>query len=133
LRKIFGNKMGVYHSKFSDNERVEVWKQLISGQVSFIIGVRSSVFLPFDNLGLIIIDEEHETSYKQYDPAPRYHAKDTALMLARLHNAKTVLGSATPSIESYYNAITEKWGLVKLSKRFGEATLPEIILADTRK
>jgi primosomal protein N' (replication factor Y) (superfamily II helicase) len=133
LRKIFGNKMGVYHSKFSDNERVDIWKGLISGKLSFIVGVRSSIFLPFDNLGLIIIDEEHETSYKQYDPAPRYHARDTSLMLAKLHNAKTVLGSATPSIESYYNAVTEKWGLVKLDKRFGEAQLPEIILADTRK
>ncbi|HXA02680.1 MAG TPA: primosomal protein N' [Cytophagaceae bacterium] len=133
LRKVFGNKMGVYHSKFSDNERVDIWKGLISGKLSFIVGVRSSIFLPFDNLGLIIIDEEHETSYKQYDPAPRYHARDTSLMLAKLHNAKTVLGSATPSIESYYNAITERWGLVKLSKRFGDAELPEIILADTRK
>jgi primosomal protein N' (replication factor Y) (superfamily II helicase) len=133
LRKVFGNKMGVYHSKFSDNERVDIWKGLISGKLSFIVGVRSSIFLPFDNLGLIIIDEEHETSYKQYDPAPRYHARDTSLMLAKLHNAKTVLGSATPSIESYYNAVTEKWGLVKLSQRFGDAQLPEIVLADTRK
>jgi primosomal protein N' (replication factor Y) (superfamily II helicase) len=132
LRKVFGNKMGVYHSKFSDNERVDIWKGLISGKLSFIVGVRSSIFLPFDNLGLIIIDEEHETSYKQYDPAPRYHARDTSLMLAKLHNAKTVLGSATPSIESYYNAITGKWGLVKLRKRFGDAELPEIILADIR-
>jgi primosomal protein N' (replication factor Y) (superfamily II helicase) len=132
LRKVFGNKMGVYHSRFSDNERVEIWKGLISGKLSFIVGVRSSVFLPFDNLGLIIIDEEHETSYKQYDPSPRYHARDTSLMLAKLHNAKTVLGSATPSIESYYNAVNGKWGLINLSKRFGDAQLPEIILADTR-
>lgn len=133
LRKIFGNRMGIYHSRFSDNERVEVWKKLASGELSFIVGVRSSVFLPFDNLGLVIIDEEHETSYKQYEPAPRYHARDTALMLARIHHAKTILGSATPSVESYYNAVTGKWGLVELKKRFGEAHLPEIALVNLRQ
>jgi primosomal protein N' (replication factor Y) (superfamily II helicase) len=133
LQKIFGSKIGVYHSKFSDNERVEVWKGILSGKFSFVIGVRSSIFLPFDNLGLIIIDEEHESSYKQYDPAPRYHARDTALVLAKMHNAKTLLGSATPSIESYYNSKEGKWGLVTLKKRFGEAQLPEIILTDTRR
>ncbi|HEY8401835.1 MAG TPA: primosomal protein N', partial [Cytophagaceae bacterium] len=132
LAKVFGNKMGVYHSKFSDNERVEVWNGLLEGKFSFIIGVRSSIFLPFDNLGLVIIDEEHETSYKQYDPAPRYHARDTALMLARLHNAKAVLGSATPSIESYYNAKEGKWGLVSLLKRYGNSQLPDIELIDLR-
>jgi primosomal protein N' (replication factor Y) len=131
LQKIFGNKMGIYHSKFSDNERVEVWRGIISGKFSFIIGVRSSVFLPFDNIGLIIVDEEHESSYKQYDPAPRYHARDTALMLGRFHHAKIVLGSATPSMESYYQATTGKWGLVRLDKRFGDAQLPEISLVDT--
>jgi primosomal protein N' (replication factor Y) (superfamily II helicase) len=133
LQKVFGDKMGVYHSKFSDNERVDVWKGIMSGRFSFIVGVRSSVFLPFDNLGLIIIDEEHETSYKQYDPAPRYHARDTSILLAKLHNAKTILGSATPSIESYYNANSGKWGMVKMTSRFGNAQLPEIILVDTRR
>jgi primosomal protein N' (replication factor Y) (superfamily II helicase) len=133
LQKVFGDKMGVYHSKFSDNERVDVWKGIMSGRFSFIVGVRSSVFLPFDNLGLIIIDEEHETSYKQYDPAPRYHARDTSILLAKLHNAKTVLGSATPSLESYYNAVNGKWGLVKLESRYGNSTLPEIQLVDTRR
>lgn len=131
LQKVFGNKMGIYHSHFSDNERVEVWKGIISGKFSFIVGVRSSVFLPFDNLGLVIVDEEHESSYKQYDPAPRYQARDTALMLGRFHHAKVVLGSATPSIESYYQATSGKWGLVKMDKRFGEAQLPEIRLVDT--
>ncbi len=131
LHKVFGSKMGIYHSKFSDNERVEVWRGIISGKFSFIIGVRSSVFLPFDNLGLVIVDEEHESSYKQYDPTPRYHARDTALMLGRFHHAKVVLGSATPSVESYYQATTGKWGFVKLDKRFGEAQLPEILLVDT--
>ncbi len=131
LNKVFGNKMGIYHSKFSDNERVEVWRGIISGKFSFIIGVRSSVFLPFDNLGLVIVDEEHESSYKQYEPTPRYHARDTALMLGRFHNAKVVLGSATPSIETYYQATIGKWGLVKMDKRFGTAQLPEIIMVDT--
>lgn len=132
LRKFFGDKMGIYHSKFSDNERVEVWKGVLSGRFSFVVGVRSSIFLPFDNLGLIIVDEEHETSYKQHDPAPRYHARDLALVLSRWHFAKTLLGSATPSIESYYNANTGKYGLVTLSERFGDAVLPEIRLADIR-
>lgn len=133
LRKIFGDTMGVYHSMFSDNERVEVWKGIISGKFSFVVGVRSSVLLPFDNLGLIIIDEEHENSYKQYDPAPRYHARDLALVMARLHHAKTLLGSATPSVESYYNARSGKYGLVTLKTRFGDAQLPEITLADVSR
>lgn len=133
LRKIFGNKMGVYHSKFSDNERVEVWKKLSNGELSFIVGVRSSVFLPFNNLGLIVIDEEHETSYKQYDPAPRYNARDTALVLAKIHHAKTLLGSATPSVESYHNTESGKWGLVKMKKRFGDAKLPEIVLVNMKE
>jgi len=131
LQKVFGSKMGVYHSKFSDNERVEVWKGIISGKFSFVIGVRSAIFLPFDNLGLIIVDEEHESSYKQYDPAPRYQARDTALVLAKLHHAKTILGSATPSLESYHQASSGKWGLVTMNQRYGNAQLPEIILVDT--
>lgn len=133
LRAFFGSTMGVYHSKFSDNERVEVWKGVLSGKFSFVVGVRSAVFLPFDNLGLVIVDEEHETSYKQYNPAPRYHARDVALVLAQMHYAKTLLGSATPSLESYFNATQGKYGLVTLKERYGNAALPEIKLADIRE
>ena len=132
LYKIFGDEMGIYHSKFSDNERVEVWKGVLSGRFSFVIGVRSAIFLPFDNLGLIVVDEEHETSYKQQDPAPRYNARDVALIVAKNQHAKVLLGSATPSFESYYHARKGKYGFVKLDKRFGEAQLPEIVLVDTR-
>ena len=130
LKKIFGNSMGVYHSRFSDNERVEVWNGILSGKFKFVIGVRSSIFLPFDNLGLIIVDEEHDGSYKQQEPAPRYHARDVAMIVAQLHHAKVLLGSATPSVDSYYHAKQNKYGLVKLEKRFGEAILPEIALAN---
>ncbi|MEX2595172.1 MAG: primosomal protein N' [Anditalea sp.] len=130
LQKVFGSKMGIYHSKFSDSERVEVWQGVLSGQYSFVVGVRSSLFLPFDSLGLIIVDEEHETSYKQYDPAPRFQARDAAIMLSWLHQAKTLLGSATPSFESYYNARTNKYGYAYLDRRFGEALLPEFLLSD---
>lgn len=133
LKKIFGEKVGIYHSKFSDNERVEVWKGVLSGRFQFVIGVRSSVFLPFDNLGLIIVDEEHEPSYKQYDPAPRYHARDTALVIARMQGARVLLGSATPSIESYFHATQGRYGLVTLSERFGSASLPAIELLDIRQ
>lgn len=132
LQRVFGDKMGIYHSKFSDNERVEVWKGVVSGQYQFVVGVRSSVFLPFDNLGLIIVDEEHETSYKQHDPAPRYHARDVAIMLAHWQQAKVLLGSATPSLETYYQAKQGRYGLVELFKRFGDATLPKILLVDTK-
>lgn len=133
LQAFFGAKMGVYHSKFSDNERVEVWKGIISGNIAFVVGVRSAIFLPFDNLGLIIVDEEHETSYKQYNPAPRYHARDAALVLARMHFSKTLLGSATPSLESYHNASQGKYGLVTLKERYGNAALPEMKLADIKE
>lgn len=133
LQKVFGSQLGIYHSRFSANERVEVYKNLISGKVDLVVGVRSSVFLPFDNLGLIIVDEEHETSYKQYDPAPRYHARDTALVLARIHSAKTLLGTATPSIETYYQCMSGKWGLVELKERFSNAVLPEITLLNLVK
>lgn len=133
LEEYFGDRMGVYHSRFSDNERVEVWNGLLEGRYDFIVGVRSSVFLPFTHLGLIIIDEEHEASYKQQDPAPRYNGKDAALMLARIHQAKTVLGSATPSIESRELALKNKWGYVSLFSRFGNVALPEISFADMRK
>ena len=130
LKKIFGSVMGAYHSKFSDNERVEVWNGVLSGKFQFVIGVRSSVFLPFDNLGLILVDEEHDSSYKQNDPAPRYQARDVALVMANLHHAKVVLGSATPSIESYYHATHDKFELVSLPDRYGGANLPEVIFAD---
>ncbi|HET9485793.1 MAG TPA: primosomal protein N' [Chryseosolibacter sp.] len=130
LKKIFGAHMGVYHSRFSDNERVEVWNGILSGKFKFVVGVRSSIFLPFDNLGLIIVDEEHDASYKQQEPAPRYHARDVAMVLAQIHHAKVLLGSATPSVESYFHAKQNKYGVVKLDKRFGEAILPEIVLAN---
>jgi len=132
LKAVFGSRMGVYHSKFSDNERVEVWQGLLDGRLDFIVGVRSAIFLPFENLGLVVVDEEHENSYKQFDPAPRYHARDVALYLAQAHQAKTILGSATPSLESYYNALEGKYGLVTLTKRYKDAQLPEIVIADTR-
>ncbi|GAB3576613.1 primosomal protein N' [Spirosoma luteolum] len=133
LQRVFGDKMGIYHSKFSDNERVEVWKGVVSGQYQFVVGVRSAVFLPFDNLGLIIVDEEHETSYKQHDPAPRYHARDVAIMLAQWQQAKVLLGSATPALETYYQAKQGRYGLVELFHRFGDATLPDIRLVDTKR
>ena len=130
LKKIFGSSMGVYHSKFSDNERVEVWNGVLMGKFKFVVGVRSSIFLPFDNLGLIIVDEEHDSSYKQHDPAPRYHARDVAMVMGQLHHAKVLLGSATPSVESYYQTTQGKYGLVTLGERFGEAQLPTIKFAN---
>lgn len=130
LKKLFGSEMGVYHSRFSDNERVEVWNGVLTGKFRFVIGVRSSIFLPFDNLGLIIVDEEHDASYKQQDPAPRYHARDVALLIAQHHHAKVLLGSATPSAESFYNALHGRYGLVELNQRFGDAQLPEIVFAN---
>lgn len=132
LKKVFGDTMGVYHSKFSDNERVEVWRGVLEKKFQFVVGVRSSIFLPFSNLGLIIVDEEHEASYKQFDPAPRYHARDVAIMLAQKVRSKVLLGSATPSIESYYQARGGKYGLVTLSERFGDAQLPAIELVNLR-
>jgi primosomal protein N' (replication factor Y) len=133
LRKVFGDQMGIYHSKFSDNERVEVWKGILDGKFQFVVGVRSAIFLPFDNLGLIIVDEEHETSYKQHDPAPRYHARDVAVFMAYMHKAKTLLGSATPSLESYYHARNGRYGLVEMNQRFGNAALPTFVLIDTKQ
>jgi primosomal protein N' (replication factor Y) len=126
LRRYFGNNVGVYHSRFNDNERVEVWQKVLSGEYQIVLGARSSVFLPFTDLGLIVVDEEHETSYKQFDPAPRYNARDTAIYLSGLHHAKVLLGSATPSLESYYNAQTNKYGFVELTERFGGVELPQI-------
>ena len=134
LAKVFGKKLLVYHSKFSDNERVEVWNRLLKGnEPMLVLGVRSSLFLPFKDLGLVIVDEEHEPSYKQQDPAPRYHARNAAIVLASMHGAKVVLGSATPSIDSYYNAITGKYGLVELSTRYEDIELPEIIPVDIKE
>lgn len=124
LRRFFGNKIGIYHSRFNDNERAEVWNKVLKNEYDIVLGARSSVFLPFSKLGLIIGDEEHESSYKQFDPAPRYHARDTAIYLAHVHHAKVLLGSATPSLESYYNVETGKYGLVELKERFGTAQLP---------
>ncbi len=132
LRIVFGDKVGIYHSKFTDNERVEVWQGIAEGRISFVVGVRSSIFLPFDNLGLIIVDEEHESSYKQYDPAPRYHARDVAMVLAQKHSAKVLLGSATPSIDSFYNAKIGKYGFVEMNTRFGDTELPNIELVDLK-
>ncbi|MBK8350729.1 MAG: DEAD/DEAH box helicase [Saprospirales bacterium] len=125
LEKIVGN-VAVYHSKFNNAERVEIWNKVLSNETKIILGARSSVFLPFKNLGLIIVDEEHDASYKQQEPAPRYQCRDAAIYLVKQYQAKIILGSATPSIESYSNAQTEKYGLVKLNTRFGEVQTPEI-------
>lgn len=133
LRKVFGTSMGVYHSRFTDNERAEVWNDVLRGKIAFVLGVRSAVFLPFSHLGLIIVDEEHDASYKQQDPAPRYHARDTALMLGRIHHAPVLLGSATPSAEIYHLAKSKAFGYVELSSRYGEAQLPEVVLVDLKQ
>jgi primosomal protein N' (replication factor Y) len=136
LSAYFGEQVGVYHSKFNQNERVEIWNHVLNNdpnKYKIVLGARSSIFLPFSNLGLIIVDEEHESSFKQYDPSPRYNARDCAIVLSKLHKANILLGSATPSIESYYNAVTEKYHLVTLTDRFGANQLPEIFCADLRK
>ncbi len=134
LKHFFGDKLGVYHSKISDNERVEIWNNLLNDEgYQIILGVRSSIFLPFRDLGLVIVDEEHEPSYKQQDPAPRYHARNAAIVLSTMHSAKVILGSATPSIESYFNAQTGKYGYAGLKKRFEETGLPQIIPIDIKE
>lgn len=134
LRKVFGDSLLIYHSKFSDNERVDVWKRLLTtNEPLIVLGVRSSVFLPFARLGLVIVDEEHESSFKQYDPAPRYNARDASIVLASMHGAHTLLGSATPSVETYYKASTGKYGLVSLAERFEGSTLPEVEIVDMRE
>ena len=134
IQKFFGDKAGVYHSRISDNERMEIWNHLLDGSgYSIILGARSSLFLPFKNLGLVIVDEEHEPSYKQQDPTPRYNARNAAIVLAKMHGAKTLLGSATPSIESYFNAQTGKYGYVRMDKRFEEKELPTIIPVDVKE
>lgn len=134
LKAVFGNRLGIYHSKYSDAERVEIWKkQLSSNPYDVILGARSAVFLPFHRLGLVIIDEEHEQSFKQQDPAPRYHARSAAIVLAQMYaGAKTLLGTATPSMESYYNAKQGKYGLVELSRRYKDIQLPSIEVVDMK-
>lgn len=133
LRRVFGNRLGIYHSKYSDAERVEIWnKQLSDCPYDVILGARSALFLPFKKLGLVIVDEEHETSYKQQDPSPRYHARSAAIMLAGMCGAKTLLGTATPSMESYYNAQKGKYGLVELTTRYKDIELPEITVVDVK-
>ena len=132
LQRIFGDRLGIYHSRYSDNERVEIWqKQLSQNPYDVILGARSAVMLPFQRLGLVIVDEEHETSYKQQDPAPRYHARSAAIVLAQMAGAKVLLGTATPSLESYHNAKTGKYGLVELKARYKGMELPEIQVVDT--
>ena len=135
LETYFGDKISVFHSKYSMNERVEVWLNVLQQRpkAQIVLGARSSVLLPFSNLGLIIVDEEHETSYKQFEPSPRYHARDAAVVLGYLHKAKTLLGSATPSLESFYNTEQQKYGLVELNRRFGEVLLPKIELIDIKE
>jgi len=133
LQVYFGGNIAIYHSKFNPNERVEIWNKVKTGEIKVVLGARSALFLPFINLGLIVVDEEHDASYKQQDPAPRYHARDAAVYYASLFQAKVLLGSATPSIESYYNCLQEKYALVTLSERFGNVDLPSIHLVDLKK
>ncbi|WP_394349290.1 replication restart helicase PriA [Bizionia gelidisalsuginis] len=135
LQGYFGEQVAVFHSKYSPHERVEVWNNVLhdSPKARIVLGARSSIFLPFNDLGLIIIDEEHEQSFKQFDPAPRYHARDTAIVLAHIHQAKTLLGSATPSLESYYNAKENKYGLVEINRRYNNVQMPEIELVDIKE
>jgi len=137
LQKYFGEKIGVYHSRYNKNEKVEIWNKVLdtdpnSSPYQIILGPRSALFLPYENLGLIIVDEEHDNSYKQFNPSPRYNARDSAIYLANLHKAKTILGSATPSVESYYNASHEKYALIELNQRYGGIQMPEILVADIK-
>lgn len=139
LRQYFGKKVGVYHSRYNMQERAEVWRRTLGKgiegeeQYQILLGARSAIFLPFDNLGLVVVDEEHDSSYKQFNPEPRYNARDSAIYLAKLHNAKTILGSATPSVESYNNAKNEKFGFGEIKKRFGGVLLPEIQVVDIKQ
>ena len=134
LRRAFGNRLIVYHSKFTDNERVDIWKRLLTdNEPAVVLGARSSVFLPFARLGLVIVDEEHEASFKQYDPAPRYNARDVATVLASMHGARVLLGSATPSVETFYKASSGKYGLASLYERFEGAELPEVEIVDMKE
>ena len=133
LQMHFGGNIAIYHSKFNNNERVELWNKIKSGEIRIVLGARSALFLPFKELGLIVVDEEHDNSFKQQDPAPRYNARDAAVYYASLYGAKVLLGSATPSIETYYNTEKGKYGLVELNERFGGVLLPTIEIIDTRK
>lgn len=134
LKFVFGNKLAVYHSKFNENERAETWTKLLqNAETQVVLGARSAIFLPFNNLKLVIVDEEHESSYKQQDPAPRYNARNLAMVLAGLFKAKTLLGTATPAIETYYNALSGRYGLVKLTKRHDDIALPEIQVVNTKE
>ena len=134
LQRIFGAQLTIYHSKISENERAEIWNNMLhTNDVKVVLGVRSSIFLPFKDLGLVIVDEEHEKTYKQQDPAPRYHARNAAIVLASMHGAKTLLGSATPAIESYHNATTGKYGWIQLMQRYDDISLPEIKIADLQE
>ena len=133
LKRYFGDRVGVYHSRFSVSQRVEVWQRTLSGDYQILLGARSALMLPFRDLALVIVDEEHDASYKQQDPAPRYHARDAAVYLASLWKARTILGSATPSIESYHNALTGKYGLATLTRRYGGFSLPEVTVVDLRE
>ncbi|MDD4602659.1 MAG: primosomal protein N' [Bacteroidales bacterium] len=142
LRKYFGHRIGIYHSRFNDRERVEIWNTVLSastgdsaktGKYDIILGARSSIFLPYSNLGLVIVDEEHDSSFKQMDPSPRYNGRDAAIYLAHLHGAKTLLGSATPSIETFYNALQGKYGLVELTERYGDMKMPTIQVVDVKE
>ena len=132
LEKVFGNQIAVYHSRLNNNERVELWNSVLKGK-PVVLGARSALFLPFRKLGLIVVDEEHDSSYKQYEPNPRYNARDAAIYLAQLHGAKTLLGTATPSLESYFNAKSKKYGLVAMSERFGGLEMPQIVVADAKQ
>lgn len=133
LRKYFGGKVGIYHSRFSASERTEVWHRTLSGEYQVLLGARSAIFLPFKDLKLIIVDEEHDSSYKQFEPSPRYHARDAALYLARQWEAKTVLGSATPSVETHFNALQGKYGMATMTKRYGGFSLPEVTCVDMKE
>lgn len=133
LRRVFGDRLGIYHSRYSDAERVEIWKRQLSDHpYDVILGARSALFLPFQRLGLVIVDEEHEQSFKQMDPAPRYHARSAAIILAKFCGAKVLLGTATPSSESYWNAQTGKYGYVRLDKRYQDMALPAIEVVDVK-
>ena len=134
LQNYFGEKVLVYHSKYSVNERVEIYKKVLdnSEKGKIVIGARSCIFLPFQNLGLIVVDEEHESTFKQFDPAPRYHARDAAVVLANMFQANIILGSATPSLESYFNAEHNKYALVELTRRFGNVLMPEVEIVDIK-
>ena len=139
LKNVFGSKVGIYHSRLNSQERVEIWKKVLQFQTNpqqgyqVILGARSALFMPFSKLGLVIVDEEHENSFKQFDPAPRYHARDMAVVLGKQNSARILLGSATPSYESFFNALTGKYGLVNLTKRHSNVELPEIIVADLKR